>query len=72
MAKKVINVNVEKGDIVKIKRDGERFWIIVKYLYKDGQRMRGIADNNTIDGEYKIGDNVTFNRDEIVDIYGKK
>ena len=63
---------VSKNDIVKIKRDGERFWIIVKYLYKDGNRMRGIVDNNTVNGKYKINDKIVFERDEIVDIYGKK
>ena len=63
---------VSKNDIVKIKRDGERFWIVVKYIYKDNKRIKGIVDNNTVNGKYKINDQIVFERDEIVDIYGKK
>lgn len=60
----------QTGDFVKIVRDGERFWIEVTGTHDDGSRM-GRVNNNCVVAPYKLGDEIRFKDDEVIDVYGK-
>ena len=60
------------GDIVKISRGGERFWVTVT---KPGKEVVGTVDNELIFTDkhgLKLGDEVRFPRNQIVDVYAHK
>lgn len=57
------------GDIVKVSA-GERFWTCV--IHRDGNTLKAIIDNELIETSthgYKYGDEITFNIDDVYDIF---
>jgi len=59
---------ITNKSIVKIVRYAERFWVIVRKIYKNGTIV-GIVNNKLLTKKLKYGDKIYFKRDEIVDIY---
>lgn len=64
--------------IVKISRDGESFWVkdVIKWVSSGcGKKtvFKGIIDNDLApDNRWKLGDTITFQEDEIIDIYNEE
>jgi hypothetical protein len=58
-------------DIIKIRRNGERFWVKVTHWPSNGddKRLRGLVLNNLIDPrnrKYKWGSPITFTWDDVL------
>jgi hypothetical protein len=56
----------EPGTLVKIRRNGERFWIKPVIHVKENT-FRGKSLNNCINQTIKIGDTVEFTSQDVVD-----
>ena len=61
------NTYLQINDIVKIRRNGERFWVIIKKFNK--KTVDGIIDNDVIrQHNKKAGDPVRFKLSDIIAI----
>ena len=61
------NTYLQINDIVKIRRNGERFWVIIKKFNK--KTVTGIIDNDVIRHNKKAGDPIRFKLSDIIDVY---
>lgn len=69
MAKKMTDIEV--GDVVKISRNGERFWIIVKKI-SPGRKRRilGKVDSFVVmQPKLRRGSMIRFKAEDIVDVW---
>jgi hypothetical protein len=54
---------MRKGQLVKVSRKGERFWVIVKKVFK--KSFLGKIDNHLLNKNIKFGTTIRFNNKDI-------
>lgn len=56
---------VKAGDSVKVAQEGERFWVTVQRVYKNG-KVIGVVDNELLcNDQCRFGDTISFHKDNI-------
>ena len=60
-----MTIHPRKGNIIKIRRNGERFWVKVVKVLKYG--IIGTCLNNLLMNNYKYGDIMKFKTRDIVE-----
>jgi len=56
----------KKGDVVKIRDTGERFWVKITYI--NGNKIRGNVENILVNThDFKFGDNIEFEKYDILE-----
>lgn len=61
--------HLQPGDFVKIRREGERFWLIVQSI--EGESITAVVNNNLVFTDkhgLQVGDVVKFDRADVLDI----
>jgi hypothetical protein len=59
-------LNFKIGDEVKIVRDANRFWVLVRGI--NGNRVTGEVKNHLIESSIRFGEIITFLSSGIVDV----
>ena len=59
----MVNV-IREGSVIKIRRNGERFWVKVKKISNRG--LVGVCLNTLIMNDYNVGDPIKFKLSDIV------
>lgn len=57
-------------DLVKIRRNGERFWVEITGQHDDGS-YQGTINNHVMMQPEKFGDEIRLTIDEVIDVYGE-
>ena len=55
---------IREGSVIKIRQNGERFWVKVKRISNRG--LAGVCLNTLIMNDYKVGDPIKFKLSDIV------
>lgn len=58
-----------KGSLVKIRRNGERFWVEVLHEHDQPGIFSGRVNNHLIANPEKFGDEIHFSKDEVMDVF---
>ena len=62
---------ITKGNLVKIRRNGERFWVEVLHEHDQPGIFSGRVNNYLIANPEKFGDEIQFSRDEVIEVFSQ-
>lgn len=69
-------MKIKRGDFVKIRREhessAERFWVEVLFEHDIPKVFEGRVNNNLIVCPYKLGDSISFTKEEVLEVYNEE
>lgn len=62
-----MGINYGNNDVVKIRRNGERFWVIINHVTRN--KIYATVDSYVICQPYQRGASICIDESEIIDVW---